>query len=156
MTSSYTVGEGGTYRPKQHSCHVNDGRVNGGSLGILIWMLTSVNWNSPYVLEPSLHPSRLPDAYSTRKWTTRHDSLYIPGLLLYIERLKRRWSLAMLSSYDEMSCQSSFQWNLSPPFPHCLHVSWKASRVRKSLQVGGSPSCRNFPQRWQGVWNSLM
>lgn len=39
---------------------------------------------------------------------------------------------------------------------YCRQVSWKASRVRKSLHVGGRPSCRNFPQRWHGAWNSFM
>lgn len=39
---------------------------------------------------------------------------------------------------------------------YCLQVSWKASSVRKSLHVGGSPSCRNFPQRWHGAWKSFM
>lgn len=39
---------------------------------------------------------------------------------------------------------------------HWRQVSWKASRVRKSLHVGGRPSCRNFPQRWQGAWKSFM
>lgn len=63
------------------------------------------------------------------------------------------WPLLWASSDPSSTSRCSL---LASRLGHWRHVSWKASKVRKSLQVGGRPSCRNFPQRWHGAWNSLM
>lgn len=73
--------------------------------------------------------------------------------LLSAERMgqkqSQQWS-------QQLSSQSSTAHSTHITCCYCLQVSWKASSVRKSLQVGGRPSCRNFPQRWHGAWNSFM